>query len=60
MPPEIAGEKADIQRLYEALNVLLCIQVHYTHSNRFLTQDDFKMFTNLEGPNQFMFFHVEP
>ncbi|GFS43140.1 camelliol C synthase 1 [Actinidia rufa] len=26
MPPEIAGEKADIQRLYEALNVLLCIQ----------------------------------
>ncbi|MGI4370258.1 hypothetical protein ACR2V4_27070, partial [Klebsiella pneumoniae] len=26
MPPEIAGEKANIQRLYEALNVLLCIQ----------------------------------
>lgn len=27
MPPEIAGEKADTQRLYEAVNVLLYLQV---------------------------------
>ncbi|XP_059665451.1 dammarenediol II synthase-like isoform X2 [Cornus florida] len=26
MPPEIAGEKADVQRLYEAVNVLLYLQ----------------------------------
>lgn len=29
MPKEIAGEKADVARLYEAVNVLLYMQVCY-------------------------------